>query len=110
MTEQTNELPALDPVLKTGASKRNIASAEKAYARVAELAWTVHRPYPGSDTHWEDMECELPCQEDGSHWRGSMFYSHMRRGRRHRGCLPKELQVAAVEALAKARKGMKNAR
>ncbi|WP_030386539.1 hypothetical protein [Streptomyces sp. NRRL S-241] len=102
MTEHTPEAPDLDPVLKTGASKRNVEAANKALARIYELAWEPLAAYPGSDTHWR-VRCILGCQENGNNWEGVMFYSHMRRARRHAGCLPKDIQAAAVEALAKAR-------
>ncbi|MEU4492642.1 hypothetical protein AB0F96_04065 [Streptomyces sp. NPDC023998] len=101
MTEQTPELPDLDPVLKTGASARNVAAAHKALARIHELGWQPLAPYPGSDTHWK-VRCLLGCQEAGD-WEGVMFYSHMRRARRHAGCLPKELRERAIEALNNAR-------
>jgi hypothetical protein len=99
----TEETPDISPVLKTGMSKRNIASAEKALARIHELGWQPLAPYPGSDTHWK-VRCLLNCQEGGANWEGVMFYSHMRRARRHAGCLPKDLQAKAVEALNNARK------
>ncbi|MGI5196916.1 hypothetical protein ACQEVY_25315 [Streptomyces sp. CA-288835] len=103
MTDQAPELPELDPVLKTGMSKRNIASAEKALARIRELGWQPLAAYPGSDTHWK-VRCLLGCAEGGANWEGVMFYSHMRRARRHAGCLPKDLQEKAVAALNNARK------
>lgn len=109
MAEQAPELPELDPVLKTGASKRNIDAARKALVRIHELGWEPLAPYPGSDTHWR-VRCILGCKEDGPQWEGVMFYSHMRRARRHAGCLPKGGQAAAVEALAKAREGLNNGR
>lgn len=97
----TENAPELDPVLKTGMSKRNIASAEKALARIRELGWQPLAPYPGSDTHWQ-VRCLVGCQGDDP-WEGVMFYSHMRRARRHRGCLRRELLSAALEALKGAR-------
>lgn len=96
MNEHTPELPELDPVLKTGMSKRNIASATKALARITELGWVPRAPYPGSDTHWE-VKCLL-CD-----WEGVMFYSHMRRERRHKGCLSPALRAEAIEALNNSR-------
>jgi hypothetical protein len=92
----SEETPALDSVLKTGASKRNIASAEKALARIAELGWAPKGPYPGSDTHWP-VKCLL-CG-----WEGVMFYSHMRRERRHKSCLAPDLRAEALEALRNSR-------
>ncbi|MFI1890480.1 hypothetical protein [Streptomyces jumonjinensis] len=60
---------------------RNVKSCEKAFARLAETAWTPLGGYPGSDVHWL-VRCEL-CG-----WEGVMFYSHMRRDKiRHRGCI-----------------------
>jgi hypothetical protein len=96
MDEQTPELPDLSPVLKTGASARNIAAANKALAHIAGQGWEPLGPYPGSDTHWP-VRCLL-CD-----WEGAMFYSHMRRNRRHKNCLSKDLQAAAIEALKNAR-------
>ncbi|MFB7782082.1 hypothetical protein ACFC1D_05140 [Streptomyces vinaceus] len=109
MTEQTPELPELDPVLKQGANDRNVRAANKALARIYELGWEPLAPYPGSDTHWK-VRCILGCQDGGANWEGVMFYSHMRRARRHAGCLPKNTQATAVEALAKAREGLKSVR
>jgi hypothetical protein len=102
MTEQTPELPELDPVLKTGASKRNVDAALKALARIHELGWEPLAAYPGSDTHWK-VRCLLGCDKDGENWEGVMFYSHMRRSRRHAGCLPAGLREKAIEALNNAR-------
>ncbi|WP_338781709.1 hypothetical protein [Streptomyces sp. DG1A-41] len=102
MTEQTPELPDLDPVLKTGASKRNVDAARKALARIHELGWEPLAAYPGSDTHWK-VRCLLGCQK-GDAWEGDMFYSHMRRARRHKGCLTGELREQAIKALNEARK------
>ncbi|MFE9442474.1 hypothetical protein ACFYO2_26510 [Streptomyces sp. NPDC006602] len=102
MTEQTPELPELDPVLKTGLNDRNVKSATKALARIHELGWEPLAPYPGSDTHWK-VRCLLGCQEEGN-WEGVMFYSHMRRARRHKRCLSKDLQALAIEALNNSRK------
>lgn len=102
MTEQAMEIPELDPVLKTGTNKRNVDAALKALTRIHELGWEPLAPYPGSDTHWK-VRCILGCAEDGKNWEGVMFYSHMRRARRHKGCLTKELQTVAVEALNNAR-------
>ncbi|MFI2909477.1 hypothetical protein ACG2OD_14670 [Streptomyces sp. PDY-4] len=93
---QSNDGPSLDPVLKTGMSKRNIASAEKALARIKSLGWVPLAPYPGSDTHWQ-VRCVL-CQ-----WEGVMFYSHMRRERRHKGCIAPGLRAAAIEGLNNSR-------
>jgi hypothetical protein len=102
MDDNTPELPELDPVLKTGLSARNVAAATKALARIAELGWEPLAPYPGSDTHWK-VRCLLGCK-DGDNWEGVMFYSHMRRERRHAGCLPKGVRELAVEALSNARR------
>ncbi|MFJ3634616.1 hypothetical protein [Streptomyces sp. NPDC090112] len=109
MTEQTPDLAELDPVLKQGANDRNVRAANKALARIHELGWEPMAPYPGSDTHWK-VRCILGCGEGGTNWEGVMFYSHMRRARRHAGCLAKDVQAKAVEALAEARKGMSNPR
>lgn len=94
MNEQT---PELAPVLKTGMSKRNIASATKALARITDLGWEPQGPYPGSDTHWP-VKCLL-CD-----WSGVMFYSHMRRERRHKGCIAPDLREKALEALRNSRR------
>jgi len=91
---EVNDTPELDPVLKTGASKRNIAAAQKALARITELGWEPLSAYPGSDTHWR-VRCVL-CD-----WEGVMFYSHMRRARRHKGCLPKDVVATALAELNK---------
>ncbi|MFE0007646.1 hypothetical protein [Streptomyces erythrochromogenes] len=109
MTVHTPDAPAIDPVLKTGASKRNIAAANKALTRIHELGWEPLAPYPGSDTHWK-VRCILGCGDGGTNWEGVMFYSHMRRARRHAGCLAKDVQAKAVEALAEARKAMNKSR
>ncbi|MGW0583681.1 hypothetical protein ACWD25_49025 [Streptomyces sp. NPDC002920] len=98
MSEQTPELPDLDPVLKTGASKRNVEAARKALARIQELGWEPLAAYPGSDTHWK-VRCLLGCAKGGTKWEGVMFYSHMRRARRHAGCLPQDRRENALEAL-----------
>ncbi|MBT2609904.1 hypothetical protein J7I97_16890 [Streptomyces sp. ISL-87] len=74
MTEETPETPDLDPVLKTGASKRNIDAARKALSRIYELGWEPLAPYPGSDTHWQ-VRCLFGCGEDGKNWEGVMFFS-----------------------------------
>jgi hypothetical protein len=103
MNEDTPELPELDPVLKTGLSARNIAAATKALARIAELGWEPLAPYPGSDTHWK-VRCLLGCTPQKTNWEGVMFYSHMRRERRHAGCLPKGTRETAIEALNNARR------
>ncbi|MFF8367833.1 hypothetical protein ACF05W_03215 [Streptomyces lydicus] len=102
MTGQTPEIPDLDPVLKTGASPRNVDAARKALARIEELGWQPLAPYPGSDTHWR-VRCLLGCAKDGKNWEGVMFYSHMRRARRHAGCHSKELREKAIKALNEAR-------
>ncbi|MFE6226914.1 hypothetical protein [Streptomyces sp. NPDC057854] len=102
MTDSTHNLPDLAPVLKTGQSKRNIKSAEKALSRITELGWEPLAAYPGSDTHWR-VRCLLGCR-DGDNWEGVMFYSHMRRARRHAGCLPTGLREKAIEALNAARR------
>ncbi|MFI5877516.1 hypothetical protein ACIBAH_34805 [Streptomyces sp. NPDC051445] len=101
MNENTPELPELDPVLKTGASKRNVEAARKALERIQELGWEPLAAYPGSDTHWK-VRCLLGCK-DGDNWEGVMFYSHMRRERRHAKCLPKGIRETAIEALNNAR-------
>lgn len=97
MADQTPEIPALDPVLKTGASKRNVEAARKALARISELGWEPLAAYPGSDTHWK-VRCIL-CD-----WSGVMFYSHMRRARRHKGCLSKDLVTQALDTLNNSRR------
>ncbi|KOG85972.1 hypothetical protein [Streptomyces varsoviensis] len=72
--------------------RRNEESAARAFARLAETAWTPLAGYPGSDVHWL-VRCEL-CG-----WEGLMFYSHMRRDRvRHRGCLPAAQRPEAIAA------------
>ncbi|WP_416972521.1 hypothetical protein [Streptomyces sp. 4F14] len=101
MSDQNEEIPDLDPVLKTGASPRNIQAATKAISRIRGLGWEPLAPYPGSDTHWK-VRCLLGC-DGGENWQGVMYYSHMRRARRHRGCHPKELREAAIKALNEAR-------
>ncbi|WP_369272370.1 hypothetical protein AB5J55_22355 [Streptomyces sp. R11] len=103
MMENSPNMPDLDPVLKTGMSKRNIASAEKALDRIRELGWEPLAAYPGSDTHWK-VRCLLGCGEDGKNWEGVMFYSHMRRARRHAGCLPTGVREKAIEALNNSRR------
>lgn len=62
-----------------GPTARNIASAEAAFTKLAELGYEALAGYPGSDVHWP-VRCRLCGFE------GNVFYSHMRRGRRHRGC------------------------
>jgi hypothetical protein len=87
------EMPKLSPVLKTGMSARNVASANKAVARIREDAWEPLGPYPGSDTLWP-VRCGL-CG-----WEGERFYSHLRRGIpkiRHKGCIPVAEIPAALE-------------
>lgn len=101
MTDESQETPDLDRVLKTGKSQRNIESAKKALARIRELGWEPLAPYPGSDTHWK-VRCLLGC-DNGENWEGDMFYSHMRRARRHRGCLTKEQRDIAISALNESR-------
>ncbi|MGW2841926.1 hypothetical protein ACWCWD_29575 [Streptomyces sp. NPDC001493] len=80
---------------------RNITSAARALARLAELAWTPLAPYPGSDNPWP-MTCGL-CG-----WQGVRWWSHLR-GRngdnvprpvnRHDGCIPIEQHAERISQL-----------
>ncbi|MFB7027197.1 MULTISPECIES: hypothetical protein [unclassified Streptomyces] len=99
MTEQT---PVISPLLKQGATKRNIDAARKAVSVALYNGWVLVGPYNGSDTrsHWE---CKLggpKCVVI------EKFYSHIR-GRkdaegnwkpspRHKDCLPAVEREAAL--------------
>ncbi|MFF5371321.1 hypothetical protein [Streptomyces sp. NPDC013187] len=100
----TNEAPAISPVLKQGANKRNRDAARKAVAVALYNGWTLVGPYNGSDTrsHWK---CELKGPKCAVI---EKFYSHIR-GRkkkdgtvvpspRHRDCIPSEEREAALAA------------
>lgn len=104
MTEQT---PAISPVLKQGANKRNRDALRRAVAVAHYNAWTLVGPYNGSDTR-SFWQCELggpKCVVI------EKFYSHIR-GRkdkdgnwkpspRHKDCLPTAEREAALTAWRK---------
>lgn len=101
-----NTAPYLAEIL--GPTARNTASAEAAFVKARELAYTprkveapegctrtrcggAHDGYPGSEHLWA-LHCEL-CGEDVA-----VYPSHMRRNKRHRGCTFAGKRAAAARA------------
>ncbi|MEU0770596.1 hypothetical protein [Streptomyces albogriseolus] len=89
--------PYLDLSTLARDSKQNRDKAAQYFQRLFEQEWEpIRNPplegrnggYPGSDAHWW-VFC-LVCA-----WEGPMFNSHMRRGRRHRGCTRTVVQPSA---------------
>ncbi|MFC4501771.1 MULTISPECIES: hypothetical protein [Streptomyces] len=100
--EMADQIPEISPVLKQGASRRNIDAARNAVAVALFNGWTLLGTYNGSDTRslWR---CELK----GCGQQVEKFYSHIR-GRkdkegnwkpspRHKGCLPSAKREAALK-------------
>lgn len=97
-------------------SKRNLVSLDAAWAKMTELGYAprrvdnpegctrtrcagAHNGYPGSEHLWA-LTCEL-CGEDVE-----VYYSHMRRNKRHRGCTFAGKKNAAARAARYAELGL----